>query len=95
MPRIERTSRAMTDAVEIWAYIARDSDTAADQLLHQIDDRILDLSRMPESARATPELGEGVRRSSVGRYAIYYRPIADGIQVLRILHGARQPADLV
>ena len=29
------------------------------------------------------------------RIVIYYRPIEDGIQVLRILHGARQPEDLV
>ena len=95
MPRIERTSRANKDAVEIWAYIADDNNEAADRLLHQIDDRIRNLSRMPASAKATPHMGKGLRRSSVGRYMIYYRPIPDGIQVLRILHGARQPEDLV
>ena len=50
---------------------------------------------MPESAEAVPYIAPDVRRSSVGNYVIYYRPIHHGIQVLRILHGARQPEDLV
>ena len=95
MPRIERTSRAKTDAVEIWAYIAQDNVTAADDLIDQIESRLARLARMPESAEAVPYIAPDVRCSSVGNYVIYYRPIDDGIQVLRILHGARQPEDLV
>lgn len=95
MPRIERTSRAKTDAVEIWAYIAEDNVTAADDLIDQIESRLAGLARMPESAEGVPYIAPDVRRSSVGNYVIYYRPIDDGIQLLRILHGARQPEDLV
>ena len=95
MPRIERTSRAKTDAVEIWAYIAEDNVSAADDLIDQIESRLAGLARMPESAEAVSYIAPDVRRSSVGNYVIYYRPIDDGIQVLRILHGARQPEDLV
>ncbi len=29
------------------------------------------------------------RHFSVGQYVIYYRPVADGIELIRILHGAR------
>ena len=95
MPRIERAARAETDAVEIWVYIARDNEAAADGMIDQIESRLASLSRMPLSAEAVPYIDPDVRRSSVGNYVIYYRPIDDGIQVLRILHGARQPEDLV
>jgi toxin ParE1/3/4 len=60
-----------------------------------IESRLASLSRMPLSAEGVPYIDPVVRRSSVGNYVIYYRPIEDGIQVLRILHGARQPEDLV
>jgi toxin ParE1/3/4 len=37
-----------------------------------------------------PEL----RRSLVGRYLILYRIITDGVQVVRVVHGARNLFDL-
>ncbi|MEZ6130670.1 MAG: type II toxin-antitoxin system RelE/ParE family toxin [Planctomycetaceae bacterium] len=93
--RIEKTLRAETDAIEIWLYIAGDNPTAASDLIYDIERRLRSLAAMPESAEAVPEFGRNIRRSSVGNYVIYYRPIADGIQVIRILHGNRQPEDLV
>jgi toxin ParE1/3/4 len=95
MPRIERTSRSRTDAVEIWSYVGEDNPDAADDLIDQIQCRLDSLSRMPLSAEAVPYIDANVRRSTVGNYVIYYRPLNDGIQVLRILHGARQPEDLI
>lgn len=70
MPRIERTSRAATDAVEIWVYIAQDNVSAADDLIDQIEIRLATLSRMPLSAEAVPYIDPAVRRSSVGNYVI-------------------------
>lgn len=95
MPRIRTTPRARTDAIEIWTYVARDNADAADKLVDRIEERLQSLARMPQSAESVPFIAEGVRRSSVGNYVIYYRPADDGIEVLRILHGARQPEDLV
>ena len=86
MPRIERTSRAKTDAVEIWAYIVEDTVTAADDLIDQIESRLAGLARMPESAEAVPYIAPDVRRSSVGNYVIYYRPIHHGIQAVSYTH---------
>jgi toxin ParE1/3/4 len=95
MSRIERTTRARNDAAEIWFYIAQDNDAAADTLLDHIDERIKSLARMPLSAEAADFVRPGVRRSSLGNYVIYYWPIDEGIEVLRILHGARDPKGLV
>ena len=95
MPRIELSKPAEIDVAHIWAYIARDNPQAADGLIDKIDRRLQSLARMPESAESVPWVSSNARRSSVGKYVIYYRPIEDGIQVLRILHGARRPEDLL
>ncbi len=95
MARIERTPKAKIDAAEIWLYIAQDNDAAADELIDKIDNRLKSLARMPLSAEAVDFIRPGVRRSSVGNYVIYYWPIDGGIEVLRILHGAREPEGLV
>jgi toxin ParE1/3/4 len=29
------------------------------------------------------------RVSVIGKYVIYYRPVEDGIQVIRVVHGSR------
>ena len=52
-------------------------------------------ARFPLLGASREHLMRELRVFPVGNYVIYYRPIDDGIQVLRILHGARQPEDLV
>lgn len=39
--------------------------------------------------RARDELAQGVRSFSFGRYIIFYAPSDDGIEVVRVLHPAR------
>ena len=87
--------RDRADATEIWAYIAQDNVDAADRLIDRIEQRLDELARMPMSTEAVPYLKENVRRASVGNYVIYFRPIVGGIMVLRILHGSRQPEDML
>lgn len=39
--------------------------------------------------RARPEISDGLRCFPFGNYVIFYRPIQNGIAVVRVLHGAR------
>lgn len=39
--------------------------------------------------RKVEELAPNLRSFPIGSYLIFYRPIEDGIQLIRILHGAR------
>ena len=39
--------------------------------------------------RARVELGADLRSFPFGRYVIFYAPIDDGIDVVRVLHSAR------
>ncbi len=95
MPRIEKTSLAETDVVDIWVYIAQDDRDAATKMLRRIEERLDSIAAMPLSAEAVPSLGCEMRRFSVGNYVVYYQPIEDGIRVIRVLHGAREPGQLL
>ncbi|MEO2031498.1 MAG: type II toxin-antitoxin system RelE/ParE family toxin [Planctomycetaceae bacterium] len=66
MPRVEKTSLAETDVVDIWVYIAQDDRDAATKMLRRIEDRLDSIAAMPLSAEAVPSLGCEMRRFSVG-----------------------------
>ena len=89
MARILRTSQAHLDLIEMGLYLARDNPAAADRLLDAIDAACRLLAANPELGRLRPELAPEVRSFPVRGRVIFYRPIPDGIQVLRVLHGAR------
>jgi plasmid stabilization system protein ParE len=44
------------------------------------------LATQPLMGRARDELASGIRSSPFGRYVIFYAPIHDGIDVVRVLH---------
>jgi toxin ParE1/3/4 len=85
--------RALTDLAEIWAYIARqsadDSPDRADAFVDLVDSKFQALSRRPSLGRRRPELAPDVRSFTVGRYVIFYLPLAGGIEAVRVLHGSR------
>ena len=89
MAKIERTSKAQSDLVDIWLYIANDSPAAADKFLDQIDSICELLSASPVLGRSREELGRNLRSFPVGDYLIFYRPIRSGIVVVRVLSGYR------
>ena len=91
MPRIVRTPRAKSDALSIGRYIAEQSGnrSVALRFLDKIDAKLKFLAQHPGAGEARPELAADVRSFPVGNYVIFYRPSDDGIDVLRILHGAR------
>jgi toxin ParE1/3/4 len=89
MPSIVIRPKALADLVEIWAYIAEDSPRQADALAAAIDREIRGLARHPLIGRARPELLTDLRSLPFGRYVIFYLPRKRGIEVVRVLHGAR------
>lgn len=89
MAKVERSSQAERDLVEIWLYIANDSSGAADKFLNQIDSICKMLARSPHLGRSREELGPGLRSFPVGDYLIFYLPSKTGIVVVRVLSGHR------
>jgi toxin ParE1/3/4 len=89
LAKIERSSQAQRDLVDIWLYIANDSPAAADKFLDQIDTLCKLLSSSPLLGRSREELGRNVRSFPLGDYLIFYRPKRTGIVVVRVLSGYR------
>jgi toxin ParE1/3/4 len=94
MGQTQRTVPAERDLLEIWVHIAEESFEAADRLLDTIDETCRKLADTPGLGRRREELAAGLRSFPVGNYVIFYRPIEDGIEVVRVLHGARSIENL-
>jgi len=90
MPVIRRTARAEDHLVDIWIYIAHDNPDAADRLLEEIDRKFVLLSENPRLGRARPDIAPEFRHWPAGNYLILYRLLPDGIEVVRVVHGARR-----
>ncbi len=95
MPRFVRTARAEEDLIEIWLSIAPDSEEAANALLDRFDEICECLATFPKLGPARPDLAPALRYMVVGRYLILYRIIQDGVEIVRVAHGARHLPDLI
>ena len=89
MPQVLRAPLAEQDLDEIWDFVANDNAAAADRLIDTIAEKCQILAGQPEMGQARPELAPRLRSFSVGNYVIFFRPIEDGIEVARVIHGAR------
>jgi len=86
-PRLSEQAEADLD--ELWAYIAANNPDAADRMV----DAVLEGSRMhvrfPNMGQKRDELRPGLRCFVVSPFVVFYRTVDDTIEVLRVLHGAR------
>jgi toxin ParE1/3/4 len=58
-------------------------------LIDRFDETLQMLAQNPMTGRAREELAPKVRSFPVGNYLLFYRPAQDGIELIRVLHGAR------
>jgi toxin ParE1/3/4 len=89
MARVLRRPRAAEDIAAVWDFIADDNPDAADHWVDQLDTQLRLLATQPLMGRARDELAPGIRSFPFGRYLVFYLPIGDGIDVVRVLHGTR------
>ncbi len=89
MSEFRLAGEARLDLEEIWLYIARDNPEAADRLNRNIIQKFPFLAANPEVGRNRPELAPRLRSFPVNNYIIFFRPMENGIEIVRVLHGAR------
>jgi len=89
MNQFKLTPEADEDLIGIWLFISQDDLEAADRFLNALIAKFDLLARNPKMGRARPELGRSLRSFVERRYVIFYRPVSDGIEIVRVLHGAR------
>ena len=83
------TPLAAADLDNIYQYIASDNLVAAGKLLERYTEIFQKLAVVPGLGRNRPELGRGIKSFPTESYIIFYRVVEGGIQILRVLHGAR------
>ena len=85
------TASSDADLIQIHDYIAQDNVVAARRIVIGIRERCVTLADTPLLGRARPEYGADSRSITFrgAPYVIVYRPINDGVEILRIRHGRR------
>ncbi|EDM82219.1 type II toxin-antitoxin system RelE/ParE family toxin [Limnobacter sp. MED105] len=89
MVRVIRRPLAELDILEIWDYIAEDSVTEADLWIDRLDEKLRLWATQPMMGRSREELASGLRSFAFGRYVVFFLPISDGLDVVRVLHASR------
>ncbi|MFN0102373.1 MAG: type II toxin-antitoxin system RelE/ParE family toxin [Bryobacteraceae bacterium] len=85
------TPEANADLLRMWLYIARDSEDIADRVQTEFYAKFDSLSRHPgQGHRRTDYTKANVLFFPVYSYLIAYRPRTDPLEILAVVHGARE-----
>jgi len=86
---IRHTQRARADLLALWIEIARHNPAAADRVYDRLEARVNVLSEFPEAGAARPDIAAEARMLVESPYLILYRIHLEDVQIVRVLHGAR------
>ncbi len=89
MPHVKRTLQANEDLIEVWEYIHLQNPTVADGMVSILHQACLHLACFPYSEPMREEFGKEVRCHPVKSYVLLYKPLSDGILLLRVVHSVR------
>src|SRR5260221_14043514 len=89
MSRCRFSREVSHDMEEIGRSIAEDNFEAAIAYVGLIRPRRRLLTSQPLMGRPRDELFPSLRSFPVGQHVIFYRPVKNDIQIIRVLHGAR------
>jgi toxin ParE1/3/4 len=92
VPRIRFARRARDDLLDIWRAIAADNPAAADRVYDRLFRSFMLLERFPGAGRRRPEIADAARSLVERPYVILYRLEPAGVQIVRVVHGARDLA---
>ncbi|MBH5373186.1 type II toxin-antitoxin system RelE/ParE family toxin [Bradyrhizobium glycinis] len=84
------TAAAEADLEDIASYVAAQSPQSALTLIRGLREKCETLADAPRGYPLVPRYEQkGIRRRPFGNYLIFYRVGRDAIEVIHILHGAR------
>ena len=89
MARVTRRPEAEADILETWDFIADDSVSEADRWIDRLDEKLALWATQPLIGRSREELAPNLRSMPFGRYVVFFVPLVDGIDVVRVLQGSR------
>jgi plasmid stabilization system protein ParE len=87
---------ALQDLQDLWDFIAADNVTVADKLENELFEVFGRLAQRPRMGHTRSDLTErDVRFWPVGSYLIVYRVIPTALQIVGVLHGARDVTEVI
>ena len=91
MNELRISPRAQADLDGIWDYVGIESDRplAASRLIEMLYEKFSFLAENPQLGESRPDLGDDLRGFVAGRYLIVYRVRNKVVEVVRVVHGAR------
>lgn len=93
---VQLTEDAESDLDEIWDYVADSNIDAADRIIAEVRSTCLKLATNPGIGHTREDLTElPVKFISVFSYLIVYDPETSPLQIVAVLHGARDVASLM
>jgi toxin ParE1/3/4 len=94
MREIRLASSAQLDLLDIWLYESAKSTEIADRRIDEITSTYENFLDFPEMGRSRDELSPGYRSFPKGQFVIFYRLIPEGVEIIRVVHGARNLDEL-
>jgi plasmid stabilization system protein ParE len=86
--RLTRSARRDLQAIsDFWT--VETGEDAALKVLGGVIETIITISFHPQAGIPADKFGARVRKFPAGKYMVYYRTNASGIEVLHVFHGAR------
>ncbi len=89
MYRVLRSRQAQHDLEGILDYLDAQGGDDAERFAIKLDESCELHAKHPQLGTSATEYAANLRRFTVWNYAIFYRPIVDGVEIVRIIHGAR------
>jgi toxin ParE1/3/4 len=90
MSRYVLSHRADQDLERIWRSIAKSSPLNATAFLEKLASKFELLATQPLIGSAEDDLYPGMRVFFVDSYIVIHRPIPNGVEIVRVVHGARE-----
>ena len=89
MSQVVRSKQADEDLYNIWSYIEKHNARAADGLIDELTEKFELLARHKGLGTPRPKLRATLLVFPAGKYLIVFRRLEDGIEVVRVVHSAR------
>ncbi len=95
MSEVNKRPQAIRDLIELATYIAEDSLDISDRFLAFVEETFKKVAQMPGISKPCQFFNTtlaGVRQYAIKgfrKYIVFYRPTELGVEILRVIHGAR------
>ncbi|MDA0590234.1 MAG: type II toxin-antitoxin system RelE/ParE family toxin [Planctomycetota bacterium] len=89
MAEVKWTSPAQSDLASILDFLVERNVSAARRFTETLDQKSQLYAGQPEMGSLYPGLDGDARFFLVQPYVVFYRPLPDGIVILRIIYGTR------